>query len=104
MRRIFDNCWGQYCQMLCDGILTQCTLSVFISRTMELTHDIKSELVNIREKRVHANLQMKLSNSTQNHIQHFAIIVTQKILFTDFLWVNKWRKYARFNICCYSKL
>ena len=51
MRRVFDNCWGQYCQMLCDGILTQCTLSVFISRTMELTPDIKSELVNIREKK-----------------------------------------------------
>lgn len=51
LRNTFNSCWGQYCQMLCDGILTQCTLSVFISRTMELTHDIKSELVNIREKK-----------------------------------------------------
>lgn len=47
----FDKCWGQYCQMLCDGIITQCTLSVFISRTMELTPEIKSEIVNIREKK-----------------------------------------------------
>ena len=51
VKGMFDCCWGQYCQMLCDGILTQCTLSVFISRTMELSEEIKKEIVNIREKK-----------------------------------------------------
>lgn len=26
VKRMFDCCWGQYANMLCDGILTQCTL------------------------------------------------------------------------------
>lgn len=51
LKGIFGCCWGQYCNMLCDGILTQCTLSVFITRTMELSDEIKKELVNIREKK-----------------------------------------------------
>ena len=51
MKKMFDNCWGQYCNMICDGILTQCTLSVYISRNMELSEGIKKELVNIREKK-----------------------------------------------------
>lgn len=51
MQRIFKNCWGQYCNMLCDGLLTQCTISVYMSRNMELSDEIKEELVNIREKK-----------------------------------------------------
>lgn len=48
LKKIFDKCWGQYCNMLCDGILTQCTLSVYISRNLPLTEDIKKEIINIR--------------------------------------------------------
>lgn len=50
-RAMFNCCWGQYCNMLCDGILTQCTLSVYITRNLELTDDVKKELVNIREEK-----------------------------------------------------
>lgn len=51
VKQMFDCCWGQYCQMLCDGKLTQCTLTVFISRNLELTDEVKKEIVNIREKK-----------------------------------------------------
>lgn len=51
VKKMFDCCWGQYCNMLCDGILTQCTLSVYITRNLELTNDVKKELVNIRENK-----------------------------------------------------
>lgn len=51
VKRMFDCCWGQYCNMLCDGKLTQCTLSVYITRNLELTDDVKQEIVDIREKK-----------------------------------------------------
>lgn len=51
VKKMFNCCWGQYCNMLCDGILTQCTLSVYITRNLELTDEVKNELVNIREKK-----------------------------------------------------
>ena len=47
----FDKCWGQYCNMLCDGIITQCTLSVYIARNFDLSDGIKNEIVNIREEK-----------------------------------------------------
>lgn len=51
VKKMFDCCWGQYCNMLCDGILSQCTLSVYITRNLELTDEVKKEIVNIREKK-----------------------------------------------------
>ena len=60
LTNIFDGCYGQYCQMLCDGILTQCTLSVYIARCMELSEGIKNELVNIRECRSAGELTKKI--------------------------------------------
>lgn len=49
LQKTFNSCWGRYCNMLCDGILTQCSLSVYITRNLELSPQIKNELVNIRE-------------------------------------------------------
>ena len=49
LTKMFDNCWGQYANMLCDGVLTQCPVSVYISRNLELTDEVKQEMVNIRE-------------------------------------------------------
>lgn len=63
--KMFDNCWGQYCQMLCEGVLTQCTLSVFIYRTKELSAGIKKEVVNIRENKTAREL-------TQDIIKFYA--------------------------------
>jgi len=51
IKKMFNGCWGQYCNMLCDGFLTQCTLSVYITRNLELSREVKNELVNIREKK-----------------------------------------------------
>ena len=62
LTRVFDCCWGQYCYMLCDGILSQCTLSVYISRNMELSDDIKRELINIRESKSSKKLTQELIN------------------------------------------
>lgn len=60
LKNVFDKCWGQYCNMLCDGILTQCTLSIYITRNLKLSDGIKKELVNIREKQSSRKLADKL--------------------------------------------
>ncbi len=51
LRCQFDKCWGQYCNMICDGIITQCTLSVYISRNFDLSDGIKGEIVDIRKEK-----------------------------------------------------
>lgn len=48
VQNLYDNCWGRNCNMICDGIFTQCTLSVYINRNMETTQEIKDEIINIR--------------------------------------------------------
>lgn len=60
LKKIFDCCYGQYCQMLCDGILTQCTLSVYITRSLELTDDVKKEIVDIRAKKSSKELSQEI--------------------------------------------
>lgn len=60
VKRMFDGCWGQYCNMLCEGILTQCTLSVYITRNLELTDDVQKELINIRQKQSTKTLTNKI--------------------------------------------
>ena len=45
----FNSCFGRFCNMLCDGFLTQCTISVYISRNKELSDSIHKELINIRK-------------------------------------------------------
>lgn len=62
VKNIFNKCWGQYCNMLCEGILTQCTLSVYITRNLELTKEVEDELVNIREKQSPKELTEKIIN------------------------------------------
>lgn len=44
----FDRCGGRYCNMLCNGIIVQCTHATYILRNMELIEEIKKELVDIR--------------------------------------------------------
>ncbi|WP_156802850.1 radical SAM protein [Desulfovibrio sp. 6_1_46AFAA] len=58
----YDKCWGRYCNMLCDGILTQCTLSVYINRNMEITPQIQNELVDIRKNKNTKELTKKIIN------------------------------------------
>jgi len=62
VKQMFDKCWGQNCNMLCEGILTQCTLSVYITRNLELTDGVKKELINIREKHSTRKLADKIIN------------------------------------------
>lgn len=62
VKKMFNCCWGQYCNMLCDGKLTQCTLSVYISRCLELTDEVKKEIVNIREKKSSRQLADEIIN------------------------------------------
>jgi len=50
IRTVFKNCFGRYCNMLCDGILSQCTISVYINRCMQLSLKAKDELVDVRIK------------------------------------------------------
>lgn len=50
VKKIYDNCFGRYCNMICDGILTQCTISVYINRNKELSPEINNELIDIRAK------------------------------------------------------
>ncbi len=44
----FNRCFGQYCTMLSDGKILQCTISVYMERNLELTQAIKDEIVDIR--------------------------------------------------------
>lgn len=60
--KMFDECWGQYANMLCDGILTQCPVSVFISRNLDLTNEVKQEIVNIREQKSIQTLTNQIIN------------------------------------------
>lgn len=62
VKKMFDCCWGQYCNMLCDGKLTQCTLSVYITKNLELTDEVKKEIVNIREKKSSRQLANEIIN------------------------------------------
>lgn len=44
----FDKCFGREANMLCDGKITQCTVSVYVSRNMDLSSSIQNEIVDIR--------------------------------------------------------
>lgn len=44
----YENCWGHYCRMLCDGKLLPCVLSVYIHRNLRLTQDIKENVIDVR--------------------------------------------------------
>lgn len=48
VRANFNKCFGRDCNMCCDGKITQCTLTVYISRCMRLSEDIMKEIVDIR--------------------------------------------------------
>lgn len=48
VQKAFDTCFCRGCNMFCDGKLTECTISVYISRNMELTSEIEDEIVDIR--------------------------------------------------------
>jgi organic radical activating enzyme len=60
VKSVYDSCFGRYCNILCDGILSQCTLAVYISRNMELTAGIENELVNIRKYKSPNELTKKM--------------------------------------------
>lgn len=45
----FSNCFGQYCNMLVDGVLVQCTIAVYIWQNMKRSQELCEEAVNIRE-------------------------------------------------------
>ena len=64
VQAIYDTCYGRYCTMLCEGLITQCTLAVYVSRCMELTQGVKDELVNIRE--------LDTKELTQRMIKYYA--------------------------------
>ena len=65
VQAIYNKCYGRYCMMICEGLITPCTLTVYISRCMDLTPAVKDELINIR------NLDTK--ELTKRMIKYYAI-------------------------------
>lgn len=57
---LFNGCWGRQCNMLHGGLLTQCTVSVYISRAMELTPGVRDEIVDIRAAKTSHQLTREL--------------------------------------------
>ena len=51
VKQLYDSCFGRYCNMLADGVLTQCTVSIHMYRLMERTPEIEADVVNIREEK-----------------------------------------------------
>ncbi len=60
IKPIHDKCWGLFCNMLCEGEITPCTISVYINRNLELSDGIKEEVVNIRTAKNAKDLTDKL--------------------------------------------
>ena len=60
VKLMHDNCWGLFCNMLCEGEITPCTLSVYINRNLELSDGIKEEIVNIRTAKNSKDLTNKI--------------------------------------------
>ena len=56
----FKTCFGSYCPMLSDGKLSKCTISVYISRNLELTQGAKDEIVDIRNAKNAKELTEKI--------------------------------------------
>ncbi len=62
MKSLYDGCFGRYCNMLAEGILLQCTVSVHMYRAKERTAEIENDVVNIRETKPTKELTEELIN------------------------------------------
>ena len=58
----YKTCFGRYCNMICDGVITQCTLSVYMYRNLQHTSNVMDEIVNIREIDSYCDLTNKIIN------------------------------------------
>ena len=45
----FDICFAKYCSGIIDGVLVPCMGAMFMYKNMELSQEIKDELINVRE-------------------------------------------------------
>ena len=50
LKKIYSRCFGLYCNIICEGIFSQCVCSMYMHRNLELTESIKDELINLREE------------------------------------------------------
>lgn len=44
----YNCCYGRFCYMLADGLILQCTACIYMTRSLELSDNIKKELINVR--------------------------------------------------------
>ncbi len=80
--RYQTSCIGEYLIMMCDGVITNCLVGPYISRNLELTPELKEELIDIRSDISEKDLTKKLINlyniphSQLCHYCHFENIKT----------------------------
>ncbi len=62
LTKTFNECFGNYCPTISDGIISQDFIAVYIQRNLELTSEIKKEIVNIREAKSSKDLTNEIIN------------------------------------------
>ena len=56
----FNNCFASYVHMMCEGVISNCMLATYIQRNLEMTEEMKGELINIRQIESSNYLKQKL--------------------------------------------
>ena len=60
LTKIYEICDRKYCNMLCDGIFAPCTAALYMNRNMNLSDEIKEEMVDIRTEKSTRKITKKL--------------------------------------------
>lgn len=58
----FDKCFANYCPTICDGIISQDFITVYIQRNLDSTTELQKELINIRELKSSKELAEEIIN------------------------------------------
>ena len=56
----YNCCYGRFCYMLSDGLILQCTACVYMVRNLQLTEEVKNELVDVRNAKTSKELTKNL--------------------------------------------
>ena len=56
----YSECWGKFCNTLCNGQILPCAPAIYINNNMNLSDEIKEEMVDIRTEKSTRKITKKL--------------------------------------------
>ncbi len=71
LEKIYNSCFSLSCNMLCEGKFLLCTIASYIAQNLELTPEVKNEIVDIRNIKSSKDITNKLINFYSKPFNYF---------------------------------